>query len=104
MARLTAENAHLYYEKRLDSFARRFHNYPLEVIKIAGEYHVKDRLGVCMPIHPERDRFNGFDFDFVVDDCFKPNEDPYPLCRGNGSDECINCGVYEKLDSPPFGK
>lgn len=27
--------------------------------------------------------------------CYTPNEEPYPLCRGNGESKCKNCCWYE---------
>ncbi len=64
--RLTKENAYQYEGKKLDANVRRFHYYPLEVIKINGEYAVKDSVGVCTRIPPEKDLFNRVDFDFIV--------------------------------------
>ena len=64
--RLTQENAHLYEGKKLDTNRRLFHYYPLEVKKINNEYMVKDRVGVCMPVPPEKDLFNRIDFDFII--------------------------------------
>jgi hypothetical protein len=31
------------------------------------------------------------------EDCFKPNNDPYPLCVGNGKEECKTCCLYENM-------
>lgn len=64
--RLTKENAHLYEGKKLDANKRLFHYYPLEVMKINGEYMVKDSVGVCMSVPPESDIFNSIHFDLVV--------------------------------------
>lgn len=32
--------------------------------------------------------------------CYKPNESPYPLCKGNLTSlhECKNCCLYEDMD------
>jgi hypothetical protein len=30
--------------------------------------------------------------------CYKPNGNPYPLCVGDGSDECMKCCLYEDMD------
>lgn len=36
-----------------------------------------------------------------IPDCYIPeNENPYPLCVGNGSDECEQCMIYAELKSP----
>lgn len=33
--------------------------------------------------------------------CYIPEEEnPYPLCVGNGSDECEQCMIYAELESP----
>lgn len=65
--RLTQENAYLYEGKKLDANKRLQHYYPLEVKKGRnGKYIVKDKVGVCMEIPSEQDRFNRFDFDFVI--------------------------------------
>ena len=65
--KLTQENAHEYEGKKVDAHRRRFHYYPLEVKKGSrGEYDVIDRNGVRMAIAPERDLFNGIEFDFIV--------------------------------------
>lgn len=28
-------------------------------------------------------------------DCYKPNNDEYQLCKGNGSEDCQYCCLYE---------
>lgn len=39
-------------------------------------------------------------------ECYRPNNNPYPLCRGarNASElikkDCRNCGLYEDMDEP----
>jgi hypothetical protein len=35
--------------------------------------------------------------EFVRPECYKPNENPYPLCVGNGSPDCDTCGLYENM-------
>lgn len=35
-------------------------------------------------------------------ECYKPNDNPYPLCVGNGSEECGKCCIYENMEEPPF--
>lgn len=30
--------------------------------------------------------------------CFAPNNDAYPLCRGNGQEKCRNCSIYEDYE------
>jgi len=30
-------------------------------------------------------------------ECYVPNANPYPLCRGNGSEECKSCFLYENM-------
>ena len=64
--RITTENAHLYLGKRLDARKRRFHYYPLKVIKIKDKYYVKDGVGVCIPVPEENDKFNAIYFDFII--------------------------------------
>jgi hypothetical protein len=34
--------------------------------------------------------------------CYKPNNDPYPLCVGNGSEECEKCCIYENMDEEAY--
>lgn len=42
--------------------------------------------------------------------CYKPNEDPHPLCKGAESpqmraeNDCFTCCLYENMDEPPFEK
>jgi hypothetical protein len=38
-------------------------------------------------------------------DCYTPNDNPYPLCKGskNYLDQCRQCCLYENMDEPPFG-
>lgn len=31
-------------------------------------------------------------------DCYKPNNDTYHLCVGNGSEECHDCCLYEDYE------
>ena len=63
---LTLENAYLYEGKLLDANRRLFHHYPLKVIKINGEWMVKDSYEVCMFVPEESDKFNTIYFDIVV--------------------------------------
>jgi hypothetical protein len=37
-------------------------------------------------------------------DCFIPNNSAHPLCKGNGSEECQYCCLYEHFPEPPFDK
>lgn len=30
--------------------------------------------------------------------CYMPNNDPYPLCLGNNSGECLKCCLFEDMD------
>lgn len=30
-------------------------------------------------------------------DCYKSNNSPYPLCKGNGSEDCQYCCLYDSL-------
>lgn len=30
-------------------------------------------------------------------DCYNANDDPYPLCKGKSSDECLHCCLYENM-------
>ena len=63
---LTAENAHEYVGKTLDSSRRLFHHYPLYVVYSESMgYFVKDKTGTYMPIPSEKDTFNRFYFDIV---------------------------------------
>ncbi len=32
--------------------------------------------------------------------CYKPNNNPYPLCVGNGKDHCKHCFLYEDMEEP----
>lgn len=36
--------------------------------------------------------------------CYRPNDNPYPLCKGDGSEECQYCCLYEHFPEPPFDK
>lgn len=36
--------------------------------------------------------------------CYTPNDNPYPLCKGDGSEECQYCCLYEHFPEPPFDK
>lgn len=39
-------------------------------------------------------------FDFEKNeilDCYTPNDNPYPLCKGNGSEKCEVCCWYENM-------
>ena len=31
-------------------------------------------------------------------ECYNSNEEPYPLCKGNGSDRCKDCCIYENYE------
>jgi hypothetical protein len=31
-------------------------------------------------------------------DCFVPNDSAYPLCKGNGNEECKKCCLYENME------
>ncbi len=36
-------------------------------------------------------------------ECFTPEENnPYPLCVGNGNEECGKCCLYVDYPEPPF--
>ncbi|MFA7216274.1 MAG: hypothetical protein WC187_09650 [Bacillota bacterium] len=30
-------------------------------------------------------------------DCWNPNNDPYPLCKGKGEQCCETCNLYEDM-------
>ena len=32
------------------------------------------------------------------EECFISNEDPYPLCKGNGEEKCHDCCLYEDYE------
>lgn len=32
--------------------------------------------------------------------CYTPNNDPYPLCKGCGKEECKDCCLYEDVNGP----
>jgi hypothetical protein len=34
--------------------------------------------------------------------CYTPNNDPYPLCKGNGSEDCQFCCLYEGMPEDQF--
>lgn len=40
--------------------------------------------------------------------CYRPNEDPYPLCKGAShpvefaENDCIRCNLYENMDESIF--
>ena len=36
--------------------------------------------------------------------CYKSNNEPYPLCVGNGSEKCHDCCIYENYEDyhPPY--
>lgn len=36
--------------------------------------------------------------------CFNPNDLTYPLCKGNGKEECKQCNLYEDLEDESEGK
>lgn len=63
---LTTENAGQYVGKTLDSSKRRFHYYPLRVVKHPnGNYYYVDRLNTMMRVPTEKDIFNTVWFDMV---------------------------------------
>lgn len=64
--KLYQENAKELVGKKIDRNIRMFGYYPMEVVEINGELHVKDALGVCMPIPKKENDFNCVDFDFVL--------------------------------------
>lgn len=69
---LTTENASQYVGKSLDCNYRRFHYYPLRVIKHGnGKFYYIDRIGVMSPVPPPEDTFNSVYFEFIV----------YPISR-----------------------
>lgn len=35
-------------------------------------------------------------------DCWNPNNDPYPLCKGNAEHECRECCLYEDMDEKAY--
>ena len=35
-------------------------------------------------------------------ECYKGNGHPYPLCVGNGSDECMKCCLCEYMDENAY--
>lgn len=65
--RLYQGNARELVGKKIDCYHRRFGYYPMTVIEINGELHVKDAVGVCMPIPEKETDFNCHNFDFVID-------------------------------------
>ena len=65
--RLYQGNAKELIGKKIDRKHRRFGYYPMTVIEINGELHVKDAVGVCMPIPEKETDFNCQEFDFVID-------------------------------------
>lgn len=39
--------------------------------------------------------------DFKLDNCYTPNGETYPLCKGQlGNKLCKNCNVYENMAEP----
>lgn len=46
---------------------------------------------------PEEKPITGFKTDGEPN-CFKPNNNAYPLCDGNGSKECETCSFWEELE------
>lgn len=74
--KLTQQNAHLYEGKTVDAYRRKWHYYPLQVMKSkSGRYVYKDRNGTFMDIPEETDSFNAVDFDYWFD-CLHESEDP----------------------------
>lgn len=35
---------------------------------------------------------------YIKNECFNPNNDPYPLCKGNGKERCHDCCLYEDYE------
>ena len=35
-------------------------------------------------------------------ECYIPNNEPYPLCIGNGSEICKDCCLYEYMDETAY--
>jgi hypothetical protein len=37
-------------------------------------------------------------------ECYTPNDDPYPLCKGNADQlhECRECCLYEDMDEKAY--
>lgn len=41
--------------------------------------------------------------EYINPECFKPDENnPYPLCVGNGEEKCEQCCLYIDYPEPPF--
>lgn len=66
--RLYQGNAKEFLGKKIDRHHRMLGYYPMTVIEIDGELHVKDAVCVCMPIPEKENDFNCVDFDFVIDE------------------------------------
>lgn len=53
--------------KKIDCMVRILGYYPMQIIEINGELHVKDAVGICMPIPEKETDFNCKYFDFIID-------------------------------------
>lgn len=65
---ITQENAKELVGKKIDSHRRLFGYYPFTVFERDGIYFLKNAVGCCSEIPPERDKFNARHYDFVVED------------------------------------
>lgn len=63
--RLYQENAKELVGKKIDCYRRMGGCYPMEIIEINGILHVKDAVGVCMPIPDKEEDFNCTYFDYA---------------------------------------
>ena len=63
---LTQEVALKNVGKYIDCHKRMFGYYPMQIILIDGEAHLKDIVGVCMQI-PENADFNSQHYDFMYE-------------------------------------
>ena len=63
--RLYQGNAKKLVGKKIDCYRRMGGCYPMEIIEIGGIPHVKDAVGVCMPIPEKEEDFNATNFDYA---------------------------------------
>lgn len=63
--RLYQGNAKKLVGKKIDCYRRIGGCYPMEIIEFGGIPHVKDAVGVCMPIPEKEEDFNATNFDYA---------------------------------------
>ena len=63
--RLYQGNAKKLVGKKIDCYRRTGGYYPMEIIELGGIPHVKDAIGVCMPIPEKEEDFNATNFDYA---------------------------------------